>query len=132
MRTMWSVEDFLAEIPVAEGFDIDSTKILNYGVSNYVYHIMDQEEDAYLACLKKIENAGFEKYTENTIGFKGHFYSTTYEKGDVVVTVTHFKTGKRLSVSGCLNLYRNNRSAEEVFENIPVLDGTVEHRGDGT
>lgn len=132
MRTMWSIEDFLAEIPVAERFDMNSTKILNYGVSNYVYHIADQDENDYLAYLKKIEDAGFEKCAENTFGFKGHFYSKTYEKNDIVVTVTHFRTGKRLSVSGCLTLYRNNRSADEVFANVPVLDGTIEHRGDGT
>ena len=131
-RDNWSIEDFLNEVPTILGSDIVAEKVLNYGVSNYVYHVMNQDEADYQSYLKIVEDAGFEKCAENTTGIKGHFYSTTYVKNDVVVTVTHFRTGKRLSVSGCLTLYRNNRSAEEVFENVPVLDGTVEHRGDGT
>ena len=130
-RENWSIEDFLKEVPVVPKSDITAEKVLNYGVSNYVYHVMEQDEADYLAYLQVVEAEGFEKYMENTEGIKGHYYSTTYIKDDVVLTVTHLKSSRRLSVSGCLTLYRNNRSAEEVFADVPVLDGPVEHRGDG-
>ena len=132
MRKDWSMEDFLHEIPAVPGKDITTKQVLNYGASNYVYHIWEQDEADYLAYLKVLEEAGFVKYTENTEGVKGYYYSTTYEKEDIVLTVSHLRTAGRLSVSGCLNLYRNNRSEEEVFADVPVLDGEVEHRGDGT
>ncbi len=131
-REQWSQEDFLNEIPVVPGSSITAQKVLNYGVSNYVYHVMEQGEEEYLAYLQLVEAAGYKKHMENTEGIKGHFYSTTYLKEDVVLTITFLKTAKRLSVSGCLTLYRDNKSAEEVFENVPVLDGETEHRGDGT
>ena len=130
MRGNWSIEDFLQEIPLIEGSNIEKQNVLNYGMSNYVYHVAERDEEAYQSYLNTLENAGFVKCAEDTKGFKGHFFSTTYEKEDGVVCVTHFRTGRRLSVSAYLNLYRNRRSAEEVFEGMPVLEGVVDHRGE--
>lgn len=131
-RDNWSIQDFLNEVPIVPGSDITADKVLNYGVSNYVYHVWEQDEEAYANYLQILEQAGYEKYMENTEGIKGHYYSTTYEKDDVVLTITFLKSARRLSVSGCLTLYRDNRSADEVFADIPMLDGEVEHRGNGT
>lgn len=130
-RECWSIEDFLNEIPVVPGCDITPQKVLNYGVSNYVYHVFEQGEEEYLAYLQLVEDAGYKKCMENTEGIKGHYYSATYLKNDVVLTVTHLRSAKRLSVSGCLTLYRDNRSAGEVFADVPLPPGEIEHRGNG-
>ena len=131
-RSSWSISEFLQEVPIVPGSDITPEKVLNFGVSNYVYHVLEQGEEEYAMYLQTVEQAGYTKYMENTEGIKGHYYSTTYEKDDVVLTITFLKSARRLSVSGCLTLYRENRSADEVFANVPMLDGKVEHRGDGT
>lgn len=132
-RETWSIEDFLKEVPTVPGHDITAEQVLNYGVSCYLYYLMEQEESDYLAYLKVLEDAGFTICAQNTTGIKGYFYSTTFEKGDVVVTVRHWrKNNRRLDVTACLTLYRNNYSADEVFAGVPILEGEVEHRGDGT
>ena len=47
MRKDWSMEDFLHEIPAVPGKDITTKQVLNYGASNYVYHIWEQDEADY-------------------------------------------------------------------------------------
>ena len=127
-----SLEEFFAFVPPIEIEGADIGNILHYGMSNEVVNISNTEEADYLNYLNAMEEAGFVKVSENTFGVKAGdkdiYFSATYEKDNLVVTVTHMRPEpwKRISISLSTDAYRAKHTGADLFSKVPTYDRATE------
>ena len=71
----------------------------HYGAGTYVTYIEDTTKADYEAYLKKAEEKGFAKYTDNGEGLDNAVFCSTYTKDGLVLTVSYYSREKKINIS---------------------------------
>jgi len=77
---------------------------VHYGAGNYLTLVENTTKEEYDAYLKQLKKIGYEKFVDNGAGLDGVVFSTTFIKGNAVLTITHILKRKRTYISFCMDL----------------------------
>ena len=92
-------EEF-AEVPIMSGKTIQFEEAVDLGNDTYGIHAYDTDLAEYQTYLQKLEKAGFKKYVDNgENGLEGFVYKAHYQKGEMLVTVTHLVKKNRTKIT---------------------------------
>lgn len=118
----WSTLDLFDEVPAMIVEDAEISVARDHGVGNYVITVDGTNDPDYHAYLALLEAKGFEKvYDNGEKGLNDSVYTTTFQKDDLVLTVTHVSYINETYVSACFDL----PLSEHLYDNFSkdVIEG---------
>lgn len=101
----WSTMDLFDEVPalLVEGTTL--LPVCDKGVGNYTLSVQGTEDPDYYAYLELLEKHGFERiYDNGEKGLNDSVYTATFQKDDLVLSVTHICYDNETFISACFDL----------------------------